>query len=187
MPDYLNGKLCDCRYQNMLKRTAFSHNQHIQRGKTVRRVCNFLGSVLPQQKFEATDGAVLQLSFIWQAKENASLGHEGGQPNRHREESREEKKRVSMLAPLYMIFLLPLSLPWVNWASQEGCLLHQKFSFWSLDLTLFYFCGIFSFFVFQLPLFWTSFSYSNYLTRLTIFSLYKRSLHALHVSKEKEK
>ena len=34
--------------------------------------CNFLGSVLPQQKFEMTDGSVLQLSFIWQVKENTS-------------------------------------------------------------------------------------------------------------------
>ena len=34
----------------------------------VRGVCNFLGSVSLQQKFEATDGPVLQLSFIWQAK-----------------------------------------------------------------------------------------------------------------------
>ena len=30
----------------------------------LRGVCNFLGSVLPQQKFEVTDGPVLQLSFI---------------------------------------------------------------------------------------------------------------------------
>ena len=44
----------------------------------VMGVCNFLGSVLLQQKFEATDGPVLQLSFIWQAKENTFLRHEGG-------------------------------------------------------------------------------------------------------------
>ena len=43
----------------------------------VRGVCNFLSSVLLQQKFEATDGPVLQLSFIWQAKENTSLRCEG--------------------------------------------------------------------------------------------------------------
>ena len=49
-------------------------------------MCNFLGSVLPQQKFEVMDRPVLQLgvtaqlqlSFIWQAKENRSTRHEGG-------------------------------------------------------------------------------------------------------------
>ena len=41
-------------------------------------ICHFLGSTSPQQKFEVTDGPVLQLSFIWQAKENTSLRHEGG-------------------------------------------------------------------------------------------------------------
>ena len=44
----------------------------------VRGVCNFLGSVSLQQKFEATEGPVLQLSFIWQAKENTPLRREGG-------------------------------------------------------------------------------------------------------------
>ena len=48
-------------------------------------VCNFHGSVLPQQKFGVMDTPVLQLgvtarlqlSFIWQAKENRSSRHEG--------------------------------------------------------------------------------------------------------------
>ena len=35
-------------------------------------VLSFLGSVSPQQKFEVTDESVLQLSFIWQAKENTT-------------------------------------------------------------------------------------------------------------------
>ena len=45
---------------------------------SLRGVYNFLGSVSPQQKFKATDGPVLQLSFIWQAKENTSSRCEGG-------------------------------------------------------------------------------------------------------------
>ena len=45
---------------------------------SVREVCDFFSSVLPQQKFEVTDGPVLQLSFIWQAKENTSSRCEGG-------------------------------------------------------------------------------------------------------------
>ena len=40
-------------------------------------MCNLLGSVWPQQKFESTDGPVLQLSFIWQTMENTSSRHEG--------------------------------------------------------------------------------------------------------------
>ena len=45
---------------------------------SVRGVCNVLSSVLSQQKFEAMDGPVLQLSFILQAKENTSSRREGG-------------------------------------------------------------------------------------------------------------
>ena len=39
----------------------------------VMGVCNFLGPVLLQQKFEATDGPVLQLSFTWHTEENTPL------------------------------------------------------------------------------------------------------------------
>ena len=102
----------------------------------VMGVCNFLGSVLLQQKFEATDGPVLQLSFIWQVKENTSLRCEG------RLTQRLEKKRDQRpnFGSFYcMFFLLTLSLPYVNWASQEGCLFYLKFSLQSLDLPLFYF------------------------------------------------
>ena len=37
----------------------------------------------------------------------------------------------------------PLSLPYANWASQEGCLFHLRFSFQSSDFLLFHFCGLF--------------------------------------------
>ena len=50
-------------------------------------VCNFPSSVSLQQKFEATDGPDLQLSFIWQAKENASLKCEGGPTKKTRREA----------------------------------------------------------------------------------------------------
>ena len=54
-----------------------------QEKSDVRGMCNFLGSVLPQQNFEVMDRPVLQLgvtarlqlSFIWQAKENRSTRH----------------------------------------------------------------------------------------------------------------
>ena len=42
----------------------------------------------------------------------------------------------------YMFFLLPLSLTYINWASQEGCLLYLRSSLWSSDLPLFYFHGL---------------------------------------------
>ena len=44
----------------------------------VRGIRDFLGSVSLQQKFESMDGSVLQLSFIWKAKENTSSRREGG-------------------------------------------------------------------------------------------------------------
>ena len=70
----------------------------------IRGVCNFLGSVLPQQKIEVTDGSVLQLSLIWQAKENTSLMHEGGRPKRC--EEREAPGSV-LASPFICFFSLP--------------------------------------------------------------------------------
>ena len=77
-------------------------------------VCNFIGSVLPQQKFEVTDGLMLQLSFTWQARENTSSRHE----SRPTQKTRREERRGSVLAPPFICFsLLSLSLPCMNWAS----------------------------------------------------------------------
>ena len=50
---------------------------------------------------------------------------------------------------LYMFFLLPLGLPYVNWASQEGCLFYLRSSLQSSDLPLFYFHGLFPSFSFS--------------------------------------
>jgi len=61
---------------------------------------------------------------------------------RDRERARETKG-PGTLAPLFMLFLLPLRLPYVNWASQEGCLFYLRSSFWSSDLPLFYFHRLF--------------------------------------------
>ena len=71
---------------------------------SVRGVCNVLSSVLSQQKFEAMDGPVLQLSFIWQAKENTSLRYEGGPTQKMQ---REEKPP----AEIWLLFLYDLSPP----------------------------------------------------------------------------
>ena len=44
-----------------------------------------------------------------------------------------------------MLFVLPLSLLYVNWATQKSCLFHLWFSLWSLDIPFFYFLWAFSF------------------------------------------
>ena len=122
-----------------------------------RGVCNFLGSVLSQQKFEVMDGPVLQTRVIssdgpaftglcyssvlfGKQRKIHPLSMRLSQPKKH-----EEKRGTWLnLAPLFMcFFLLPLSLAYVNWASQEGCLFYLRFSFQSSDLPLFYFCGLF--------------------------------------------
>ena len=62
-------------------------------------------------------------------------------PKRHKE--KRERPPVLWLLFLY-VFLLPLGLPYVNWASQECCLFYLRSSLWSLDLLLFHFRGLFS-------------------------------------------
>ena len=52
------------------------------------------------------------------------------------------RERALWLLFLY-VFFLPLGLPYVNWASQECCLLYLKSSLQSSDLPLFYFRGLF--------------------------------------------
>ena len=106
----------------------------------VRGVCNFFSSVLPQQKFEAPDRPVLQLSFIWQAKENTSSRWEGGTTQKTK---RKESGGPVLAIFLNIFFLLPQNLPYVNWVSQEGSLFHLRLSLQSLHLPLFCFCGLF--------------------------------------------
>ena len=68
-------------------------------------VCNSLGSVSPQQKFEAMDGPVLQLRFIWQTKENTSWRREGWLTQKMQREVRPE-------AQFWLLFLCFFSFPW---------------------------------------------------------------------------
>ena len=73
------------------------------------------------------------------------------------EEKRERKRACALererplapLAPLFICFLLPLGLPYVNWASQESCWFCLRSSLWCSDLPLFYFCGLFPSFSFS--------------------------------------
>ena len=84
--------------------------------KVTSGACNFLGSVSPQQKFEATNGPVLQLNFIWQAKVSTPLKCEGGLT--------PKEKPQSILASSFYTFVpslsLLLSLLYTNWGGQEG-------------------------------------------------------------------
>ena len=76
-------------------------------------MCNVLGSVSLQQRFEMVDqcySSVTAQSLIWQAKESSPSRHEGGPaPN---------ERPQSILASLFVSS--PLSLPYANWSSQEG-------------------------------------------------------------------
>ena len=84
------------------------------------------------------DGPVLQLSFIQKVKKNTSSRREGMRPKR------QDENRGPSLAPLFIcFFLLPLSLPCINWASQKRRLFYLRCSLWSSDLPLFYFHGLF--------------------------------------------
>ena len=77
----------------------------------VRGVCNFLGSVSPQQKFEVTYGLVLQFSFIWQAKENPTLRHDGWPPKRQ-EEKRIQRLNFGSSFYIYIYIFFFFSSPW---------------------------------------------------------------------------
>ena len=99
-------------------------------------------------------------SFIWQTQENTSSKHEGRLTQKAQRETPAQFWLLFLCA-----FLLPLSLPFVNWGSQEGCLFYLRFLPQSSDLPLFYFCGLFPSLFFYPPPFWTPFSYSNYLTQ----------------------
>ena len=86
--------------------------------------------------------AQLQLSFIWQAKENTSFFSfvRVGQPNR----DKEKRGLGSALAPL---FSPPPSLPYISWARWGGLFVSPEV-LTRLDLPLFCFHGLFPFFVF---------------------------------------
>ena len=62
----------------------------------------------------------------------------------------QPKKREGLsFGSFFIFFLLPLNLPYVNWASQEGCLFYLKSSLLSSDLPLFYFLRLFPFLCFS--------------------------------------
>ena len=84
-------------------------------------------------KWQTSVTVQIQLSFIWQAKEDTSPRCKG-QPKR--------RQRLDFGSSFYIFCLLLLSLPCVNLASQEGCLFYLRSSLQSSDLLLFYFCRL---------------------------------------------
>ena len=102
-------------------------------------VCNFLGSVLQQQKFEVMDrpcySSVSQFSFIWQAKENTPSRCEGGLTQKTQREA-----PGSILAPLFICFFYPPepALCKLGWPGR--CLFYLRLSLWSWA----YLCSIFT-------------------------------------------
>ena len=115
---------------------------------------------------------VLQLSYssllFGKQRKIHSWGVRVGWPKRCKE---KRERRLSFGSSLYMFYRLPLSLPHVNWASQEGCLLHLRSSLWSSELPLFHFHKFIPSLSFQFSLATvildSFFSYSNYLTLVT--------------------
>ena len=141
---FVSTLLRDIRHS--LKFSCFALKSQLSYG-FVGGVCNFLGSVSSQQKLEGMAGAVLQ-SRITSSSYSSVLFRK--QRKIHLRDLREgrpkrcEEKRSLQLSfgpSFYMFFLLPASLSYVNWASQEGCLFYLRFSLQSLDLPLFYFQG----------------------------------------------
>ena len=78
--------------------------------------------------------AQLQLSFIDKQRIVHPRGVRADQPKR-------KEARLNLGSSFYVFCLLPLSLPYVNWASPEGCCLPLRFLLWSLDFLLSIFMG----------------------------------------------
>ena len=102
----------------------------------VSGVCHFLGSVLPQQRFETVDqcySSVTAQSFIRQAKGKHTFEVWGWT---------DPKGEASVCLGFLFLFtcLLPfLSLCYANWSSQDGCLFHLSVSLRSSDFLFFFF------------------------------------------------
>ena len=124
--------------------------------------CNFLGSVLPQQRFEMVDqcySSLLQLRVLF--SKQRIVHHQGvrvGQPKKERPQP--------LLAPsFYMFSPFPHepALCKLGLARKGACLFHLRSSLLSMDF-LFPFSRLFPFFVCILvTVILDSFSYYNYL------------------------
>ena len=121
-------------------RGCFSQSHPSHGTRYVSGVCHFLGSVLPQQRFETVDqcySSVTAQSFIQQTKGKHTFEAWGWT---------DPKGEASICLGFLFLYtcLLPfLSLRYANWSSQEGCLFHLSVSLRSSDFLLFHFCRLF--------------------------------------------
>ena len=91
-----------------------------------------------KQRTDQHYSSVLQLSFIWQAKENTSSRCEGGLTQKTLREEKYPCPLLSFGFSFYMFsFLLPPGLPYVNRASKEGCLFYLRSSHLPFSLLCF--------------------------------------------------
>ena len=104
----------------------------------VRGVCNFLGSVSLQQRFEMADQCYSSVTaeFYLASKGKYTLKAWGGP-------TPKETPQSTLASPFIRFVSSPPSLTYANWASQDGCLFHLRFSLQSSDFLSFHFCGLF--------------------------------------------
>ena len=107
--------LCLASASQGMSRCYFSQVKSEKRHRRCWGSLSFPRLALLQQKFEAMDRPVLQLSFVWQAKKNTSSRPERGPTQRCQEKSETQ----FWLLFLYVFFSSCLSLPYINWASEE--------------------------------------------------------------------
>ena len=117
--------------------------------RSVGAVCNFLSSISHNKNLKRrTSVAALwwtSATALWYS--SVYLGSRGEyilEVRGHDDPKDEKTERPLALWLLFLyIFLLPLDLPYVNWASQERCLFYLRPSLQFSDLPLFYFLSLF--------------------------------------------
>ena len=111
----------------------------------VRGLCDFLGSVLPQQRSEMVGQCYSSTTaeFYLASKGKYTLEVWGWA------DLKAEASILLRFLLLYICLLPAWSQPYANWAGHEGGMfVHLKLSLQSMDFLLFHFCRLFPFFVF---------------------------------------
>ena len=140
-----------CLNQNLKWRTLKPSACHSSWTDGVIALGSWTGRVIAL-KTDQCYSPILQLSFIYKiaGKYIPKVWGHANPKTQSGEREREqeclcswERGSLSPLAPLFMIFFLPLGMPYVNWTSQECCLLYLRSSLQSSDLPLTFLCSIF--------------------------------------------
>ena len=116
------------------------HNKNLKWQTSVKpsyrpRHRSWTDTVTAQFYFENKGKYILEAWWHADPKDTKRIEREGGRGEREREGGRQgERTHVRARPPwlfgfsFYMFYLLPLGLPYVNWASQECCLYHPRSS-----------------------------------------------------------